>query len=84
MKVSHLSPRFFSRSPTMLELYKRRAGEHVSSTATKAREYSVHEAQYSCALPSTHGGGRLSRTASFYIHRACKARKGETSHGEHF
>ena len=40
------------------------------STAVKVREYKVHEARFSCALSSKHGGGRLSRTASFYIHHA--------------
>jgi hypothetical protein len=40
------------------------------STAVNVREYKVHEAQFSCARSSKHGGGRLSRTTSFYIHHA--------------
>jgi hypothetical protein len=38
------------------------------STAVKEREYKVHEAQFSCALSSKHGGGRLSRIASFFTY----------------
>jgi hypothetical protein len=70
MKVSRLSLRFFSRSPTMLEMYERRAGEHSSGTAVEAREYKVYEAQFSCAVSSTHVGGHSSRTARFYIHHS--------------
>jgi hypothetical protein len=47
MIVSHLSPRFFSRSPTMLGMYERNAGEHVSSiesghASTKYTKRSSH------------------------------------------
>ena len=65
MKVLRLSQCFSSRSPTMLEMYERCAGEHLSDIAVKAREYREHEAQFSCAVSSTHVGGQSSRAAWF-------------------